>query len=98
MSVIYKYQLEITDRQEKAMPAGAKILGVQNQRGVLTLWAWVNPKAKTEIVPFHVFGTGQPIDRDGIEEYVGTVQIDDYVWHVFKGRAMKPVSKGEQHR
>lgn len=89
MSIIYKYQLEIVDRQEKAMPVGAEILGVQNQRGTLTLWAWVNPKAKVEIVPFYVFGTGHPIDQTGIEEYVGTVQIDDLVWHVFKGRAAK---------
>lgn len=37
---IWKYSLEIVDRQTVKMPQNAEILSVDNQRGHLCLWAF----------------------------------------------------------
>jgi hypothetical protein len=84
MKKIFKYQLEITDRQIIKMPQGAKILSVQNQHNTLTLWAEVNPTSQMVDRYFQVFGTGHPIE-DELGDYLATVLTDNdrIVWHVF---------------
>ena len=85
MKVIYKYTLEVTDEQEVKMPAGAQILCVQVQHGRPTLWALVDPEKKLEDRRFFVHGTGNPIHSDAkVKCYIGTVQINGFVWHVFE--------------
>lgn len=80
---IFKYPLEITDTQEISMPAGAKILSVANQRGMLCLWALCDPKAKRDSRTIEIVGTGNPWDdRDSV--FIGSVVIEPFVWHVFE--------------
>lgn len=87
MSTIWKYGLEITDRQTLAMPAGAQLLTAQYQHGRLNLWAEVDPSAETEDRTVAIVGTGNPMP-EGKAEYVGTVQawVGHLVWHVFEVR------------
>lgn len=62
--VIYKYGLDLKDRQTIVMPEGAETLSVQTQHEVPCLWAMVDPENKTEIRYFEVFATGQLIPCD----------------------------------
>ena len=87
MKRIFKYSMEIMDRQEVELPAGAKILSVQAQNGLPQIWAMVDDsQAKTDMVHIRIIGTGYEIpDADSLE-YIGTVQLinGECVFHVFK--------------
>ena len=86
MNTIWKYQLELTDRQDIVMPIGSKILCVQAQRGTLCLWVLVNTNSPTNRRVIAVHGTGFPIADNEFEigRYIGSVQMHngDLVWHV----------------
>lgn len=83
---IWKFPLEITDRQEVEMPQGACILSVQMNGGRPCLWALVDPEKPSEKFVLFIYGTGRPVDANG-KAYVGTFQVrgmlEIYVWHVF---------------
>ena len=84
--VIWKYELDITDKQTIMMPPGAQILSVANQRGKLCLWALVEPAwSDLEARTIEIIGTGNPIDLSGLwHEHIGTVVMEPFVWHVFE--------------
>ena len=80
---IWKFPLELTNKQEVQMPVGANVISVDNQHGQICMWALVNDEAEKETRTFEVVGTGhymRDIDRD----FVGTVQQGPFVWHVFE--------------
>lgn len=83
---IYKYKLEITDKQTVALPADADILSVDAQLGELCLWAVVVPNNFTIERRIEIFGTGADIPTGlGISRiYLGTVVMPPFVWHVFE--------------
>lgn len=87
MYTIYKYPLAFTDSQTIEMPRAAQILSVASQDGRLCLWAMVQPGA-TSSAPrnIRIIGTGIPIADATAEqmEFIGTVVIRMYVWHVFE--------------
>ena len=80
---IFKYELEITDRQTIKLPGAWHIRSVANQNGKLCLWAEVEPGKAEEDVHILIVGTGNPYSTDRIIGFVGTVVIDPFVWHVF---------------
>ena len=89
MSVrIFKYKLSITDEQTICLPQGSRILSVDNQDGVLTLWAMVNTDRPVEPRYIRIVGTGHEIaDKAAASlEFIGTVLMDPFVWHVFEWR------------
>ena len=77
---IYKYAIEITDRQEVSIPFGAKLLTVQFQARIPFLWAEVD--TAMPVIPFSiaVYGTGNPCDGG---RYISTAQQDGLVWHFY---------------
>jgi hypothetical protein len=83
MSEVWKFPLYLVDEQILMMPEGAELLHVAEQRGLLCLWARVIPTeqrvANRRIL---IRGTGSPLSR---QPYVGTVLVDEFVWHVFDG-------------
>jgi hypothetical protein len=81
MKTVWKYPLEPDAQVE--MPKGAMILDVQTQAGTPTLWALVDPKAAKEIRRFRTYGTGHDVP-DNPGKFIGTVQIDWLVFHVFE--------------
>lgn len=83
---IWKYCLEITELQRVDMPADSQILSVANQNGTLCLWLLVDVSAKVSPRWFEIIGTGNRLNMNlGIErKFIGTVQIDAFVWHVFE--------------
>ena len=93
MRTVYKYPLQLTDKQEIELPEHAAILHVGEQNGELCVWVLVNTENGKEPWVFYVCGTGHEL-RDRIETlhpavYVGTVQMQNapLVWHVFAGRS-----------
>ena len=89
MEKIFKYPIEITDKQSILMPKGAKILAVQVQNGNPCIWAMINPDTTVEEVAIRVHGTGHPIYDSSNLEYIGTFQSiygGNLVFHVFKER------------
>ena len=87
MRTIYKYALEITDRQEIKLPHGAKILHVGMQGETLCLWAQVRAENSLAGRVIWVFGTGNPMDEGAAltATYLGTVMDRMFVWHVYDG-------------
>lgn len=84
-TVIYKYNLKLTDRQTLNLPDSATLLTVQEQNGILCLWALVNPKFPLEPRIIEILGTGNlvPVAQ---RKYISTVQTNQgsLVWHVFE--------------
>lgn len=83
---VWKYPLEIADRQQIVMPRGARILSVQIQRIHLALWALVDPTAEVVTRTILMCGTGKLIvfDRAYQHNFIATVQDGDFVWHFFE--------------
>lgn len=93
MSTIWKFPIEIMDRQVLSMPAGAKILMIQRQETDKTrgapaaqLWAKVDPDRVSEDRIIHTFGTGHAIPDELVLDYIGTVMYHDgkLVFHYFE--------------
>ena len=90
MKTIYKYTLELTNRQTIQVPVGAETLHVGIQRGQICVWILIDLNPDVQDVEmgnkvFHIFGTGNPTTKELEDKrYIGTVQLDDYVWHIFE--------------
>ena len=91
MKTIYKYPLELTDRQAVSMPLVSKILSVGNQNGTICVWAEVDSGAPhNRVYEFRIVGTGNPIDfstkpneTSWPYNFLGTVIMNPFVWHVY---------------
>lgn len=85
---IYKYPLQIEDRQIIEMPRGARILSIQVQNGVPCIWAQVNPKSEKEKRVIYIVGTGHDLEDFIFDScgYRGTFQLHGgaLVFHVFE--------------
>lgn len=83
---IWKYPLhEIGEIIQLEIPRGAKLLTVQLQGGMPTLWALIEKNAPyTNTHQIILVGTGLDIDQE-LGDYLGTAQTDiRLVWHAFE--------------
>lgn len=81
---IWKWTLEVTDRQKIPMPVKAIPLSVQPQHGGLQMWALCDETAEKVDRTIAIYGTGNPIpDEPG--NFIGTFQMSGgaLVFHVF---------------
>jgi len=83
METIWKYELEITDRQSIEMPEFCELLSVQVQNGVPCLWVKVNTDIPENLVTIVIYGTGHPIKEVGLK-FIDTFQVGELVFHVFR--------------
>jgi hypothetical protein len=86
MQKVFKYELDICSiiqNQKIELPMGFKILAVQNQNNKITFWAKVDSANFTKPRRFSVVGTGWELGNMQGFEYVGTVQIGAFTWHVY---------------
>jgi hypothetical protein len=81
---IWKFPITSPDGTRIDMPQGARILTVQMQAGMPTLWAVVDPEAPRRARYFRVVGTGHTHEAGVFRDYLGTVQDGPFVWHVFE--------------
>ncbi len=80
---IWKFPLEITDRQLVTMPDTFNPLSVQFQGDTLCLWAIVDPESETVARWITIHGTGHPVNDTGLT-FIGTAQdTHSLVWHIF---------------
>ena len=87
MKTIYKYKLEIVDKQTIELPQYAEILCVGTQLGNIYLWALVNTEATlNEMRDIEVLGTGNPVyeNAESDRHYLGTCFVNHFVWHIFE--------------
>ena len=82
---IWKFEIQVTDRQTVSMPAGSRVLCVQTQNGLPHVWALADRDRPYEERAFLLVGTGHPIDADP-GRYVGTFQMRNgaLVFHLFE--------------
>ncbi len=82
---IWKFQLELTDRQTLSMPIGAELLTIQVQRDVPQLWALCNPDAEKEPRTIAIYGTGHLVPNE-YGKYIATFQISNgaLIFHAFE--------------
>lgn len=80
---IFKYELPVESFVTVSMPEGAKVLTVQPQRGAVTMWAEVDPKARRIDRRFQIVGTGHQFDSSGAH-YLGSVNTGVFMWHVYE--------------
>lgn len=87
---IWKYELQLRDLQHVDMPAGAEILSAANQNAGLCIWAMVDSERPVQSREIEIIGTGNPISFHeptgmGIHRnFIGTVLMGEFVWHVFE--------------
>lgn len=65
------------------MPDAALPLDVQVQDGRIVMWLGVNPDLPRVTRRFVALGTGWQVPEECEYGYIGTVQQDGLVWHVF---------------
>jgi hypothetical protein len=85
--VIWKYPLNAVKVDAdivESMPAGAEIVRVEFQHGVICCWAVVDPDAVKEDVALRIYATGDPVPDNYY--YVGTFMQanNSLVWHLFR--------------
>lgn len=88
MKTIWKYELNVKDTEDYAMPVGAKLLDVQVQRSTACLWALVDDAAPMGLRRIHIAGTGHDLSRLlPLDTHVATFQLPEMglVFHIFDG-------------
>lgn len=86
MKRIYKYQLDSV-YSNHYMPIGAKILTVQIQNRIPTIWAIIDDDVDGEnLRQFIIHGTGHEMPEydKRSDKYIGTVQDGAIVLHIFE--------------
>ena len=88
MKIIYKYDLQITDKQSVEITGFESFLKVAEQNGKLCLWCIVNPDIKHVYkAEISIVGTGLPISyKPNVmksNHLDSVVMSDGLVWHVF---------------
>lgn len=84
MRVIHKQPLQVTDEQVLRLPVGAVLLDCQLQDKILCIWYLFDQSVSaTNDVTFYVVGTGNPFPDTFPGRYFKTVQVGEFVWHIF---------------
>jgi hypothetical protein len=84
MITIWKYPIQVVDRQMVKMPHSAKIICAKMQFGQLCLWAEVTDQpVRAEDREIMIVGTGHPITSTAYK-YIESVVDGNFVWHIFE--------------
>lgn len=84
MQTIWKFDLQLADRQVVKMPLGAAILSIDTRGDDPKLWALVDdkePNIGNRI--FHVVREGHPCPGLVANQFFASVQAGGFVWHFF---------------
>lgn len=85
MRTIHKYVLEFVEAQTIRIPRRCKPLSAQMQNGKLCLWVEVDTDEPAPPVNVYIVGTGHELPTFAMN-YVDTVQVGVFVWHVYVGQ------------
>lgn len=89
MHTIFKQKLDIKDIQTVQLPQDFKILHLGVQQGVPTIWYECTAEMPLVYLDIYCFGTGYLMDNLPAMDYIGTVQIDGFVWHYYRAVAYR---------
>jgi hypothetical protein len=81
---IFKCIIPIIDQFCIKLPIRSEILSFQMQENNPCLWALVNEDNREEERFFKIYGTGNEIIDSRPMKFIGTVQINFMVWHLFE--------------
>ncbi len=88
MTFIHKIKISITDTQVITLPRLFRHIDIQVQDGGIVMWyAWeelFQNTGKKDVITLHIFGTGDPIEALVNMEHMKTVQLNGFVWHIYK--------------
>lgn len=88
MRTIFKYPLELTDKQNIKLPYSARITAKPihaglDPQGELCVWAECDKDSgKFATVTIYIVGTGNPLP-DETSVHIGSVTQGSFVWHVY---------------
>jgi hypothetical protein len=88
MTTLREYTLKLDkSRQSVSMPEGAKCLSVQQRGETVVLWAIVTPQGAALELPVYIYAitNGEPFPSTAITDYLGTIQMNGWVIHYFRG-------------
>jgi len=85
---VWKYPLEILNKQTILVPTGSKYLSLIEQNDIPTLYFLVNDGEEVmETISISMRGTGHPVEREmsKASRYIGTVNTYNgrLVWHIW---------------
>ena len=83
MKAIYKFPLIVQSSQYISTPIDFKPLSVQVQKNTIYLWALCGSVTKNVSRCIRIYGTGHGSVIGDKDCYLGTVQHNGYVWHLF---------------
>lgn len=86
--VIWKYVLELAAEQWVNVPKDAAVLSLGVQREEIVVWVECDPTSEKELRKFYIAGTGSAPPDSDVGRFVGTVQIQSFVAHVFEGQSV----------
>lgn len=81
---IFKYELKIATTQCIYIPKESKILSVGVQKANIVLWVLVTEAIENVPRIIEVCGTGRTIPESNKLNFIGTVIINPFVWHIFE--------------
>lgn len=85
MKTIWKFKLEITDKQTLTVPSYFMPLHVGFQGNELFVWAMVDTESLKKEKSFFIYGTGHSLpEKAGL--HIGTTFSPNgiFVWHIFE--------------
>lgn len=82
---IYKYEIPLQETCQIEVPGKSKILDVQVQDGKIQAWVKIiDENCDTKIIlKFYIVATGLEFNHSEDIQYCKTVQLDNFVWHIF---------------
>lgn len=96
MRIIYKQQLNVNGISTRFNSKIEKVLKLDNQNGIPTMWYIFNNDYPEVEYIVHCYGTGWPLLGLGEKsEFIGTVEDGEgYIWHYFAALALKNEESG----
>lgn len=82
MKTIYKYPFAIEDNFTLTAPKNARVCAIQVQDGTPCIWMYVDTEVEQIEYEFHIYGTGHECFLCGLFEYIATIQLDGFAWHI----------------
>lgn len=85
MITVWKYELNVDDKQWLELPRGYKYLSIQVQNEKPCLWVQVDTEAVQDSVLIVTYGTGHPM-KSKTDKFIGsyTLYSGSFVGHVFE--------------
>ena len=90
---VWKFPLNETPQDIEAPIVD--FLTVQYQGDTICVWAIVNQDAPRSKYRLYVEGTGWESSKISHDTYIGTVQRDGCVWHIFYEKITKPLKQAQ---